>query len=189
MTRRQAAATRLYDGSAIVARRVGASFVPENRPIAATVRVGGGIYVAAHMLGLLRAEPLWVAIGAGAWCIAAWRADADGEATAEKPTQTAEPARPRHSDAEIHASAVHELRALIGDRNGVHLAEVLADWQKRGWVGQVSAAELGRQLVVRGIPVRASLKVAGQVGPGVHRDDLPALSQPLPDRSPVAATG
>jgi hypothetical protein len=179
---------RLADGSALVARRVGRAFVPvdedgELRLLATTVRCGVGLWVGSGILGHAHPSPLWLVGGTCAWCIAAWRAEPDAEE--QQPEQTA--AGPVHTDAEIYASAVDHLRELIGDRRAVLLGEVLADWQAHGWVGQVPAAELGRQLVARGIPVRPSVKVAGSVGPGVHRDDLPAVAEPLPDAPAVAA--
>ncbi|TQF04775.1 hypothetical protein E6W39_24290 [Kitasatospora acidiphila] len=129
---------------------------------------------------------MWLVGGTCVWCVAAWRAQ-PGPALEEQPADVPpEPAEPVHTDTEIYTSAVEHLRELIGDRNGVHLTEVLADWQSRGWVGQVPAAELGRQLQRRGIPVRASLKVSGAVGPGVHRDDLPAAAEPLPEATSLA---
>lgn len=179
MNLHQKAASRLSDGSAVVARRIGRTLAPKSRPLAALIRCGAALYVGRIVVDLMHQQPMWAAIGACIWCRAAWRAKA------EKPDAGPEPASPAHTDSEIYESAVEELRKLIGNRNGALLSEVLVAWRAEGWIGDVTAAELGRQLVARGIPVRASLKVAGAVNAGVHRDDLPALPQPLPESTLV----
>lgn len=116
--------------------------------------------------------------------MAAWRAESEEE---QPEPDAPVPAGPAHSDAEIYEGIVDYLRRLVADRNGVHLNEALNGLQAQAHLGVVvSVAEFGRQLQRRGIPVRASLKVAGSVGPGVHRDDLPAVAKPLPDTTFVA---
>lgn len=183
---------RLTDGSTIVAGRVRRAFVPVDTDgelllLPTLIRCGAGLCAGKGLLTLAHHSPLWLAGATCAWCVAAWRAEPETEAE-EQPKQDA-PAAPANSDAEIYESTVGYLRALIGDRNGVHLSEALAGLQEQGHVDRaVTAAEFGRQLQRRGVPVRASLKVAGSVGPGVHRDDLPAPAQPLPD-TPAVAVG
>lgn len=174
---------RLHDGSVLVAQRIGRGFVPEGQPLAALIRCGGALWISGRVLTLLHQSPLWLVGGTCAWCVAAWRAEPD-----QTPTTRADPtAEPAHTDAEIYASAVEHLQTLIGDRNGVHLSEILTTWQTAGWVGQIPAAELGRQLQRRGIPIRSSIKVAGATNAGVHRDDLPAAAEPLPQPLPDPA--
>lgn len=171
---------RFHDGSVLVARLIGRAFVPEGRPVAAVIRCGATCWISPSLLDLAHQSPVWMVGATCAWCVAAWRAE-------EQPEGENEMAEPTHTDAEIYEDTVTRLRALIGDRNGVLLTAVLADWQGEGWIApEVTGAELGRQFQRRGIPVRASLKVAGQVGPGVHRDDLPAAAEPLPYAPSVA---
>lgn len=175
---------RLHDGSALVARRIGRAFVPEGSPLAAIIRCGAALWLSGPTLALLHQSPLWLAGGSCAWCVAAWRAESEEE---QPEPDAPVPAGPAHSDAEIYEGIVDYLRRLVADRNGVHLNEALNGLQAQAHLGVVvSVAEFGRQLQRRGIPVRASLKVAGSVGPGVHRDDLPAVAKPLPDTTFVA---
>lgn len=175
---------RLHDGSALVARRIGRAFVPEGRPLAAVIRCGAALWLSGPTLTLLHQSPLWLVGGTCAWCVAAWRAEPDEE----QPEQDAPaPAGPAHSDAEIYDDAVARLRELIGDRNGVLIPDILTAWRGAGWLGpDVTGAALQRQLIARGIPVRSSIKVAGSTNAGVHRDDLPATAEPLPQPLPDA---
>jgi hypothetical protein len=181
---------RLVDGSAVVGGRVRRAFIPldedgEIRLLAAAARCGVGLWIGSGIFGGAHPSPLLLAAGTCAWCVAAWRAEPEEQ---QEQTEEQGAAGPVYTDAEIHQDATDRLRELIGDRNGVHLSVVLADWQARRWVApEVTGAELGRQFQRRGIPVRASLKVSGSVGPGVHRDDLPAAAEPLPEATSVAA--
>ncbi|MGW0550545.1 hypothetical protein [Streptomyces altiplanensis] len=68
------------------------------------------------------------------------------------------------------------IRDLIGDRPGVHLAVLLEHLQKHGQGEDWSIATLRTRLPLLGVPVRKSVKVAGRVAYGVHRDDLPKPS-------------
>lgn len=187
---------RLADGSVIVASRVRAALAPvdadgELRLLATGARCGAAGWAVVELLGSPHTSPLWIAGGAGAWCIAAWHTEEEDEPAADEQqpvTPPAADAAPAHSDAEIYEGLVDYLRRLIADRNGVHLTEALNGLQAQGLAAiTMSAAEFGRHLQRRGIPVRASIKVTGSVGPGVHRDDLPAAAEPLPEAAPVAA--
>ncbi|MCC9307706.1 hypothetical protein LN042_11460 [Kitasatospora sp. RB6PN24] len=178
---------RLVDGSVIVGGRVRRALLPtdddgEPRILAAAARCGAAGWAAYAVLDSPHPSPVWLLGGTCVWCVAAWRAQpgpAQEEQPVDAPPATAEPV---HTDAEIYEGLVDYLRRLINGRNGVHLNEALNGLQAQGHVGiVVSVAEFGRQLQRRGIPVRASLKVAGSVGPGVHRDDLPATAEPLPE--------
>jgi hypothetical protein len=81
----------------------------------------------------------------------------------------------------VRAAILPRIRALIGDGTGVHLDTLhrllIAEGQLPDWY---ELSELRRKLVAAGIPVRASLKVAGVVRIGVHRDDLPGPSPTAP---------
>lgn len=184
---------RLVDGSAIVGSRIRRTLFPadddgELRLLATAARCGAAGWAAYVVLDSPHPSPVWFVAGTCVWCTAAWRAKPEPaleEQPADAPPATPEPA---HTDTEIYEGLVDYLRRLIADRNGVHLTEALRGLQARRLLGaEVSAAEFGRQLQRWGIPVRASLKVAKSVGPGVHRDDLPPATEPLPETTSLAA--
>ncbi|PJN31319.1 hypothetical protein CG717_16265 [Streptomyces sp. CB02613] len=106
------------------------------------------------------------------WCWAAIRA---------LPKAVPEPAEEEPPAAEDTAAQREQLldliRTLIGDRPGVHLAALLKHLQDHGqWEGR-EVADIRTHLTALQVPVRRSVKVAGRVAYGVHRDDLP---QPSP---------
>ncbi|MFI0768613.1 hypothetical protein ACH4TQ_27560 [Streptomyces sp. NPDC021218] len=119
---------------------------------------------------LVRARPVLMWALAAGWLIAAWRASRPA------PDEDAED-EPEQGPAAADPDAVRQLLAgLIGDRPGVHLSAVLAHLQGRGLGEGWEVAELRSRLEAQGVPVRRSVKVAGRVAYGVHRDDLPAPS-------------
>lgn len=127
---------------------------------------------------LLRRWPsaLWVLVPL--WCWAAVRA---------LPTAVPEPAEEKPPTPEDTAAQREQLldliRTLIGDRPGVHLAVLLKHLQDHGQWERREVADLRAHLVALQVPVRRSVKVAGKVASGVHRDDLPAPSpaEAVPD--------
>jgi len=91
--------------------------------------------------------------------------------------------------ADLHPDDLAELlHELAEDRNGVHLsrvAEQLTEESDRPW----STNDVRTVLKAAGVPVRHSVRVAGAVSPGVHREDLPPTPSPTAgegSRSPVA---
>lgn len=178
------AAHRLYTGSVLVAQRVGAWFVPAERPVAATVRCVGAGWLGLHLApGLLDHGALIAATGA-CWYWAAWRAEPK-DAEADK-TNTA--SQPTHTPEEIQAAILQLLHTAVAGRNGVHIAELLAELQDVDYLGpDVTVTELRRTLERWGITTRDSVKVAGTNKPGVHRDDLQPLPEPLPSPDLAAA--
>ncbi|MCQ6250897.1 hypothetical protein [Streptomyces malaysiensis] len=133
--------------------------------------LGGAVWLVAR---LVRARPVLMWAFAVGWLVAAWRAsrpapDEEGEDASED--------EPEQGPAAADPNAVRRLLAdLIGDRPGVHLSAVLAHLQARGLGEGWEVAELRARLEAQGVPVRRSVKVAGRVAYGVHRDDLPAPS-------------
>ncbi|WP_430376712.1 hypothetical protein [Streptomyces sp. B1-3] len=103
------------------------------------------------------------------WCVAAWRA-----------------ARPAQEKSEGKEPALHPddladlLWELVGDRKGVHLAQVaqqLAKETGRTW----SVKDVRQLLEAAGIPTRHSVRVPGLgVAVGVHRQDIPGSPSPAP---------
>ncbi|NUH35278.1 hypothetical protein HUF15_00590 [Streptomyces samsunensis] len=133
--------------------------------------LGGAVWLVAR---LVRARPVLMWAFAVGWLVAAWRAsrpapDEEGEDASED--------EPEQGPAAADPNAVRRLLAdLIGDRPGVRLSAVLAHLQARGLGEGWEVAELRARLEAQGVPVRRSVKVAGRVAYGVHRDDLPAPS-------------
>ncbi|MFE9853568.1 MULTISPECIES: hypothetical protein [Streptomyces] len=75
------------------------------------------------------------------------------------------------------ATFLQLVRDLIGDHNGVHLARIVTalnaplDKDTTPWEFDTLRVELDRLTV----PVRDSLKVEGDVSPGIHLDDLTSV--------------
>ncbi|WP_262705531.1 MULTISPECIES: hypothetical protein [Streptomyces] len=123
---------------------------------------------------IVRARPMLMWALAAGWLIAAWRAS---RPTTDEETEDASEDEPEQGPAVSGPEAVRQLLAdLIGDRSGVHLSAVLSHLQERGLGEGWEVAELRSRLEAQGVPVRRSVKVAGRVAYGVHRDDLPAPS-------------
>lgn len=178
---------RLTDGSSITVRRMGRAFVPagedgEIRLIASGIRIAGGLALGNGALTLAHQSPIWLIGGTCAWCWVAWRAG-DPDAPGQEQAAPEADSRPWTGE-QVQQHLDMLIPELIGDRNGVHVRTVLARLQADGVLPPAAtAAALGRDLERRGYTLRASLKVAGQVLPGLHRDDLPTVAEPLPDRA------
>lgn len=130
---------------------------------------------------LIRRWPvtLWAAVPL--WCWAAIRAipDEDDEQAPEEPPQ------PAARDAVI--LLLHE---VLGDRDAVHLSEVLQHLQSKGQGKGWKVQHLRARLEALQIPVALKVKV-GRKGPtrGIVRADLPPLSQPQEtEASPTPST-
>lgn len=123
---------------------------------------------------VVRARPWLMWVLTAWWLIAAWRAsrpapDGDAEDGPEE--------EPEHPSTEAGPDILRQLLAdLIGDRPGVHLSAVLAHLQEHGQGEGWEVADLRARLEAQRVPVRRSVKVAGRVAYGVHRDDLQAPS-------------
>lgn len=150
--------TILARGSAANVGRAGRAFwlgIPARERCArlAAAMVGGWI---AGGVVLAERRILWLVLVA--WCVAAWRTGRRVE---------------REEAAE--AAFVQWIRDRIGDRNGVLVAELLTALHAAGMHKDWDAAVLREVIERLGIPVRDSLKVAGDVSTGVHVDDLTAV--------------
>ncbi|MEV6081125.1 hypothetical protein AB0L80_39445, partial [Streptomyces sp. NPDC052069] len=128
---------------------------------------------------LLRRWPaaLWIAVPL--WCWAAIRAI---------------PAEDEPEDEQSRATARDDvlalLHTLLGDRDAVHLSEVLKHLQEKGQGKDWKVSDLKARLERLGIPVAPKVKAGGK-GPtrGVRKADLPPLSQPgTPEASPAPST-
>ncbi|MFF7879128.1 hypothetical protein ACFZDM_33445 [Streptomyces californicus] len=113
------------------------------------------------------------------WCWAAVRAiPTDPQPAAEEPPTAEETAAHREQLLDL-------IRTLIGDRPGVHLSTLLDHLQKHGQAEGWEVGDLRDRLAALQVPVRRSVKVAGKVANGVHRDDLPQPS-PAEDQQQAA---
>ncbi|MFJ4852408.1 hypothetical protein [Streptomyces sp. NPDC088730] len=142
------------------------------------ILLGAGAY---GVWWLIRRWPalLWIAVPL--WCWAAIRAlgtGGDEQAVDESP-------QPASRDAVV--LLLHE---VLGDRDAVHLSEVLTHLQSKGQGEGWKVADLRARLEALGIPVAPKVKSGGK-GPtrGVRRADLPPLSQPEEtEASPAPST-
>lgn len=173
MTRRSVAADRLCRGAVLLARRharrlagwVHAADHHRGRALRLALLVGIGLMV----WRIVRAAPglLWFLVPA--WCVAAWRAAPAAEPLEEAPADVSE------------GTPEEAFRALlldaIGDRQGVHLRDVLALLHRDGHHPSWEVADVRAVCERMGIPVRQRVRVRGMgVTVGVHRDDLKAPS-------------
>lgn len=77
---------------------------------------------------------------------------------------------------------------LIANAPGVHVKTLAEHLQAAATEGGVDRAAVRAKLAARGIPTRPSVRDAsGRVNEGVHRRDLEAWQQALPDHSPAPA--
>ncbi|MET7933475.1 hypothetical protein [Streptomyces sp. NPDC005322] len=120
---------------------------------------------------IVRARPWLMWVLAAGWLIAAWRASrpASGE-EAEADAAGADPAAAEEAFRQL-------LRDAVGDRTGVHLVDVLALLHRAGHFPGWEVADVRAACERAGVPVRRSVKVAGKVTWGVHRDDLPGPAE------------
>ncbi|WP_431980027.1 hypothetical protein [Streptomyces qinglanensis] len=143
--------------------------------------------VAALVYGLVvRALPWLMWALTAWWCRVAWQAGrdapvtADGTGPAEEPTDASE---------EVYDATLTWIWQMVGDRQGVHLRDLLANAQAAGLFEGLDVAALRGHLEDWDIPVRKRVRVRGLgVTLGIHRDDLPAPaaapSEPLPAEPP-----
>src|SRR5690606_13052238 len=116
------------------------------------------------------------------WTVAAWRAgrltaETAEETLAEQPTDTPRP--------DVREATLEWIWRQIGDRQGVHLRDLLAHAHAHGMFEGLEVAEFRAHLERWDIPVRSRCRVRGLgVTVGIHRDDLEDVSSP----SPAAAT-
>jgi len=169
---------RLHDGSAIVARRIGRAFIPEGRALAAVVRCGAGLYVAPRLLDLAHQSPIWLVGGTCAWCVAAWRADRAEAWGEDAPAAPSAPA-----SGALRQAVVEQLQEWIGDRPGMHLAEVYHRYRNKPGHEHLTDDQIRTALADHyDIPIRRAVRdphsTDKPVRAGIHRDDLAPLPSP-----------
>jgi hypothetical protein len=127
-----------------------------------------------------QAAPFVLPVVVVVWCSAAWCV-APPTATKQVPAVEAEP--PTSTPQDVYEATLEWIWGQIGDRQGVHLRDLLEHAQAHGMLGGLDVTTLRAHLERHGFPVRDRVRVRGLgVTVGIHRDDLPPLPQPLPDR-------
>lgn len=122
----------------------------------------------------------WTAWIVAAWCVAAWMHAPDAAKT-DAP-QSAEPDKTEPTEPHGEAWRAFVVRA-IGDRQGVHLRDLLDMLHQTGHHLDWEVADVRRVCEAAGIPVRNRVRVRGLgVTVGIHRNDLPSPSEPSPMR-------
>ncbi|MCD9145795.1 hypothetical protein [Streptomyces albireticuli] len=136
--------------------------------------VAGGVYLAWLGVAWMQSPPLAAEPEDEVDEAVVPAAEADEEPDGEEPVAaSADPLEP--------AEFLARLRALIGDRNGVLLRTVVADRHEAGAPADWGVPEARALCTALGVPVKDSIKVAGDTSVGVHRTALPS---PPPWRPP-----
>ena len=194
MTRRQHAAQRLTTGSVALAGRLwgrACAWCARGRRDDLTgwkAALGPILRTASLVVALLivwlivRRRPWLLWLLSGWWLAASWRAGKGAPATAAE----APPAPPPAADPEdVRMATLDWIRQQIGDRQGVHLRDLLSHAQAHGMFEGLEVTDFRGHLERWEIPVRNRVRVRGLgVTVGIHRDDLPAPSVPSPAPAP-----
>lgn len=142
-----------------------------------------GLALALYLL--VRSRPWLMWLLTGLWLWRAWRT---GKKAVPAPTgMTTERAKKSSaaSPDDVYAATLDWIWQMVGDRQGVHLRDLLANAQHHGMFTDLDLTRFKAVLEGRGIPVRKRVRVRGQgVTVGIHRDDLPA-----PPRTPSRDEG
>ncbi|MEU5426855.1 hypothetical protein AB0H73_14795 [Streptomyces olivoreticuli] len=153
---------------------------------------GGGGYVVVYAAAHSPLAPFAMPVGALAWCVAAWmhapssaEPPEDGiQAPAALPSGSPLPAPHAPLDP---VAFLPFLRALIGDRNGVLLRDLVTALREASAPDDWGMVQTRQLCTAAGVPVRRSVKTPNGTSPGVHRDDLPAGDVPPPPHISVEA--
>jgi hypothetical protein len=192
---------RLARGSRTVAKRTGRAFVPldpdgEIRLIASGLRITAGAALGNGLLNAAHQSPLWLTGGTCLWCWASWRAGAapakpaapaeeeEEESAGAEQVPVDGPGEPSPED--LRAAVVQRLLDWVGDRRGIHLAEVYERYRQLPGHQHLTDAQIRAALVDHyAVPVRPAVRIGDKVARGIHRDDLQPLPSPATD-APVA---
>lgn len=144
--------------------------------------IGFGGYVAAYGCWHAPQVARFAVPGAVvAWCAAAWWMAPPADLPAS--VQTAVTEAPAADPQDVYEATLEWIRQRIGTAQGVHLRDLLAHAQAHGMFEDLDVTTLRAHLERRGFPVKDRVRVRGLgVTVGIHRDDLPPLPEPLPDR-------
>lgn len=144
-------------------------------PLARLALLGAVAYMT---WAIVRALPWLMWLLAGWWIGAAWKA---GKGTVSEADEDGA-AAPRHTaPEEVREATLEWIWRLIGDRQGVHLRDLLAHAHAHHMLQDLDVAAFRTHLERWQIPVRARVRVRGLgVTVGIHRDDLEGLTSPSP---------
>ncbi len=137
---------------------------------------------------LVRAVPQLMWLLTAWWTAAAWRA---GKTPPTADEEEAGEEAPAHSPGDVREATLQWIWQQVGDRQGVHLRDLLAHARAHGMFEGLEVAEFRTHLDRWGIPVRARVRVRGRgVTVGIHRDDLGATfgAPPQPEPQEEAKT-
>lgn len=113
-------------------------------------------------------QPRLLAITAGAYALAAWRAG-----------RPVPPTPPTEED--LQRRFLLGVQHLIGDRTGIHLRELYGHFQARPATAHLDDARLRALLVRCGVPIHKSLRIGETTGrSGIKAADIAALLSPAP---------
>ena len=194
MSRLARPAARLAIGSSVLLRRIGtrtAAWVARGRRQDLTGwRAALGCWARLLLVafgGLLlwrivRALPNLMWLLTAAWTAAAWRAGKTDEEAADEEQEEAPAEQPVSGpQGDVLTATLEWIWQQIGDRQGVHLRDLLEHAHLHGMFEDLDVAEFRGHLERWNIPVRARARVRGRgVTVGIHRDDLqpPATTSP-----------
>jgi cation diffusion facilitator CzcD-associated flavoprotein CzcO len=137
-----------------------------------------------------------VAIAGACWCRAAWRAKPTPSAAEEEHAEEPDEEEPADRFAVLRQAVTDRLQQWIGDRPGIHLAEVYERYRELPRHEHLTDDQIRAALTDHyRIPVRRAVRdpyaTVQPVRAGIHRDDLKPLPSPE-ETAPVAepvATG
>ncbi|MEV5957277.1 hypothetical protein AB0M11_26510 [Streptomyces sp. NPDC051987] len=167
-------------GSHVLARRAWHTLGEHLSGLERLGALAGGGYVTVYCCAQAPHIAEFAAPGAVvAWCVAAWWVAPPAPATPEQPAEEEPAVEQRPAPEDVRAATLDWIRERIGDRQGVHLRDLLEHAQAHGMFEGLDVSGLRGHLERWQIPVRDRVRVRGLgVTVGVYRDDLP----PFPDR-------
>ncbi|MFH9728322.1 hypothetical protein ACH4M4_35990 [Streptomyces sp. NPDC017254] len=118
-------------------------------------------------------QPRLLALAAGAYGLAAWRAG--------RPVPPVPP-----TEEELRRRFLLGVQALIGDRPGIHVRALYAEFQSRPAAAHLDDTRLRALLVRCEVPIHKSLRIGDETGrSGIKAADVAALLSPTPVDPPA----
>ncbi|MFD5370806.1 hypothetical protein [Streptomyces sp. NPDC127103] len=131
-------------------------------------RISGAAFGSLMAWRTANEQPRLLAIAAGAYAVAAWRAGRP--VPPEPPTEE-----------ELRRRFLVGVQVLIGDRPGIHLRELYTELQARPAAAHLDDARLRALLVRCKVPIHKSLRIGAETGrSGIKAADISALLSPTP---------